>query len=39
MSKSNIAKTSHALNCGCIVGFSGEINKECPPHREGNFIQ
>jgi hypothetical protein len=28
------------LACGCkIDGASGEINQECLPHREGNFIQ
>ncbi|MGD8299840.1 MAG: hypothetical protein PVJ16_00175 [Nitrosopumilaceae archaeon] len=40
MTQSTYEKTSVvALKCGCIVGVSGEINKECIPHSQGNFIQ
>ncbi|MDH3610546.1 MAG: hypothetical protein OEM79_02150 [Nitrosopumilus sp.] len=40
MSKSTDEKTSSVeLNCGCIIGVSGEINQECVPHSQSNFIQ
>ena len=39
MSKSIFEKTSVVeLKCGCIIGGSGEINLECVPHSQGNFI-
>jgi len=40
MSESTFDKTSNVeLKCGCIIGVSGELNQECVPHSQGNFIQ
>ena len=39
MGKSIIGHEKVELKCGCIVGSSGEINQECLPHSQGNFIQ
>ena len=39
MSKSDFETPAVELGCGCIVGGLGEINQECVPHSQGNFIQ
>jgi hypothetical protein len=38
MSKSTFDEPPMRLMCGCVVGDFGEIDQECLPHSQGNFI-
>lgn len=38
MSESTFDEPPMELMCGCVVGDFGEIDKECLPHSQGNFI-
>jgi len=41
MSKSTLDQSSVVkLECGCTIkDITGELNQECIPHKQGNFIQ
>ena len=41
MSKSSLEPVEVVvLGCGCTIkDVSGELNQECIPHKQGNFIQ
>ena len=41
MNKSTLEQSDVVeLECGCTIkDTSGEINQECLPHKQGNFIQ